>query len=270
MKKQIALFVFVSLGIASTGLYVRTGNASDHDDGENDQKSRALNLTDHFVFREGDQKSGASTSNLIFIQNSNPRSLPQQQYFFSKTARYEFHVTRVTDKTKSPSGGDDVIFRFEFGANDATTLKQVITFSIVKDGSVVGSSSSTDAGTDALTTNFTNSAAGTVTSNAITLAGGTFTYFAGLREDPFFFDVERFFEVRSYLIGTYVNSTSPSLAAACAAGGAGGVFNPSSCAPDFTKGYNVNSIVLRVPIAFLQSGSTETTFDTWSTISVPQ
>ena len=42
------------------------------------------------------------------------------------------------------------------------------------------------------------------------------------------------------------------------------LFNPPSCAPDFTKNYNVTAIVLNVPIAQLGG----TIFDTWSTISV--
>ena len=42
------------------------------------------------------------------------------------------------------------------------------------------------------------------------------------------------------------------------------LFNPASCAPDFTKNYNVTSIALNVPIADLGG----TVFDTWSTISV--
>ena len=47
------------------------------------------------------------------------------------------------------------------------------------------------------------------------------------------------------------------------------LFNPPSCAPDFTKNLNVTAIVLNVPIASLQA-SGETVFDTWSTISVPE
>ena len=42
--------------------------ASDHDDGETDVKSRALNLTDLYVFREdGQTNNGGDASNLIFI-----------------------------------------------------------------------------------------------------------------------------------------------------------------------------------------------------------
>ena len=42
------------------------------------------------------------------------------------------------------------------------------------------------------------------------------------------------------------------------------LFNPPTCAPDFTKNFNVTSITLNVPLADLGGAI----FDTWSTISV--
>ena len=59
--------------------------ASDHDDGETDKKSRSLNLTDLYVFRENDQDSGAAAGNLVFIMGTNPRSVARQQYYFART-----------------------------------------------------------------------------------------------------------------------------------------------------------------------------------------
>lgn len=77
--------------------------------------------------------------------------------------------------------------------------------------------------------------------------------FAGLREDPFFFDVEQYFRVRAGAAGT---------------GPAVGFRSPTT-AVDFAKGYNVNAIAVRVPIKFLQGGSQAKVFDVWETISVP-
>ena len=45
-------------------------------------------------------------------------------------------------------------------------------------------------------------------------------------------------------------------------------FRPANQAIDFAKGYNVNSIVVRVPRSFLQQGNSKATvFDVWETIS---
>jgi hypothetical protein len=76
--------------------------------------------------------------------------------------------------------------------------------------------------------------------------------FAGLREDPFFFDVEQFFRVR---------------AGAAGIGPAVG-FKPANQAIDFAKGYNVNAIVARIPKSLLRGTSNTDVFDVWETISV--
>src|SRR5258708_6672765 len=113
--------------------------ASDHDDGENDQKSRALNLTDLYVFREGDQTGvSGDNQNLIFVMNVNPRSVARQQYFWSTNALYEFHVTRRTAKTDLVTGADDVLLRFQFGAPDLAQRQQ-ITVTAIKHGSTFSS-----------------------------------------------------------------------------------------------------------------------------------
>ncbi|TAG52458.1 MAG: DUF4331 domain-containing protein, partial [Oscillatoriales cyanobacterium] len=82
--------------------------------------------------------------------------------------------------------------------------------------------------------------------------GSNLTVFAGLREDPFFFDVEQYFRVRAGALGT-----GPKVG-----------FKEPSKALDFAKGYNVNTITVRVPKAFLQAGTGANTFDVWSTVSV--
>src|SRR5687768_18556166 len=107
--------------VLATMLVAGAAWASDHDDGEVSTKGRNRNLTDLYVFKESNQ-TGDRTShagNLIMIMNTNPRSLARQQYYFSTTARYEFHVTKVTDKHARPTGQDDMVLRFTFGSPDA-------------------------------------------------------------------------------------------------------------------------------------------------------
>ena len=230
--------------------------ASDHDDGENDQKARSLNLTDLYVFREGDQTGSApDNQNLIFIMNANPRSVARQQYYWSTSALYEFHVSRRTAKTDPVTGSDDVVLRFQFGAPD-NDKRQHITVTAIKDGQVFSSAVRSDNGMPVTTTPLqavepATVAAGNV--HPVDLGGAALTVFSGLREDPFFFDVEQFFRVRAGALGT-----GPAVG-----------FRTTGTAADFTAGYNVNSIVVRVPISFLQGPTTATTFDVWETISVP-
>src|SRR2546427_10761684 len=69
--------------------------ASDHDDGETDSKGRNVNLTDLYAFREGDQSgNSAQNSSWILVMNTNPRSVPRQQYYFSARSRYEVRIER--------------------------------------------------------------------------------------------------------------------------------------------------------------------------------
>ena len=232
--------------------------ASDHDDGEIDVKGRSLNLTDLYVFREFDHNSGVGDNkDLIFIMNSNPRSVPQQQYYFSTQARYEFHVSRVgADKSTVPTASDDVKLRFTFGAPDSND-QQAMTVTAIRSGASDATATTVAAGTPILTTKI----GGTAVNNSFTLGGSTLKVFAGLRQDPFFFDVRAFFNIRSSLAST--GGTNHALVGS-------GFAAAAATAEDFTKGYNVNAIVVQVPIAFLQSATTDTVFDVWETISIPQ
>jgi len=214
--------------------------ASDHDDGEADLKGRALNITDLYIFREKDQNPGAADGDLLMIMNVNPRSLPRQQYFFSPNAVYGVHVSRVSDNDAAPTGAAQATLRFEFSA-PARDLSQRIKVVAIRDGRTVVA--------DEATIRTTPLGAAPVI-NRVAVGGGTITLFAGLREDPFFFDVEQYFKVRAGALGK---------------GPAAAFRNPGV---DFTAGYNVLSIVVRVPRAWLQGQSAATTFDVWSTVTV--
>lgn len=229
--------------------------ASDHDDGETDTKGRNMNLTDVYAFREKDQNIGSSPKDLILVMNTNPRSVARQQYYFSTNARYEFKIERVFDNnavpggTLAPSGlaSPDVVLRLEFGAPDAATRKQPITLTVIQDGvpTTVSAGTTTPLNTDPIV-------------NKVSLDARSVSIFAGLREDPFFFDVEQFFRVRAGALGS---GPAVGFRPSCST-------TPVACALDFTAGYNVNAVVMRVPVDVLQGTTTAATFDVWATISV--
>jgi hypothetical protein len=247
------------------------GYASDHDDGETDIKARALNLSDHFAF-----KSPGDATKLSLIMYFNPRSLPGKQYLLSTNARYELHVSKAATRTSAPTNTSDFKFSFQAGAAAANGV-QPITLTTYKDGAMVGTHTG-------MTTAIAPSRAGTITENNGNTGGIDVRYFVGPRADSFNFDVVRFFQVRNFLATRFfggpggIGDATAGLANNCRGDaflGAelGGVsdndnvnlWNPPSCAPDFTKNLNVTAIVLNVPIAQLGGGAI---FDTWSTISV--
>lgn len=277
MRKKLLLIPVTALTAAlAIGATYHLGEASDHDDGEIDAKGRALNLTDHFAF-----KSPASPTELSLIMYFNPRSLPGRQYFMSTNARYEFHVSKVATKTTAPTVADDFVFRFEAQDPDAAGV-QKITLTILKDGQVVGT-------TTGQSTPFAASKANTnVTTNTGNAGGIDVKWFVGQRADSFHFDVVRFFQVRAFLADRFFGGANGDGNPAAGLGpncrgdafltpllGGGGetapadgdlinLFNPPSCAPDFTKNLNVTAIVLNIPFSQLNA----TIFDTWSTISI--
>jgi hypothetical protein len=218
--------------------------ASDHDDGEVDAKGRSLNLTDLYAFREQDQNSNANPGDIVLVMNSNPRSIARQQYYFSTNARYEFKLTRVANKDATPTGQEDIIIRFEFGApNDQQ--QQPVKMTVFKDGQTISA-------TSLVTTSLQAANAQRPIVNQLSAGGSKLSVFAGLREDPFVFDVEQFFRVRAGALGI-----GPTVG-----------FRPPAQAVDSFKGFNVNTIAIRVPLQFLQGNTGATTYDIWETISL--
>lgn len=263
----------LAAAIAVTGTS-RLGFASDHDDGEptsGTAKNRNLNLSDHFAFR-----SPGNPAEMAILTYTNPRSLPGHVYTLATNARYEQHISKVVNKTDAPTVKDDYVFRYEFGPADANGA-QPITVTLLENGTAMGTATGTSTG-------YADSKAGNLVNNTATIAGVHFHFFVGSRADSFYFDVTRFFQVRAFLADRFFGGAggagdpNASLAANCKGQGfLGGVlgtpegdgddvnlWNPSSCAPDFTHNYNVTSIDTNVTIADLGG----TTFDTWSTISV--
>ena len=244
--------------------------ASDHDDGELDLKSRALNLTDHFAFTPD------GGTNMALVMYFNPRSLPGRQYFLSTNARYEFHLTKVASRTAAVAPKDDIVIRFEAGPPTATG-NQFITMTLIRGGTValqhIGQSA-TIANARGITT--------PLTTNTIAFENATIQYYVGQRADSFHFDVNRYFQVRAFLAQLFFgNGGMPDTTATLAPNCNGqtllqndvgdldpiNLWNPPSCAPDFTNRLNVTAIVVRIPKAILGA---ETIYDTWSTISVLQ
>ena len=251
LKKFSRLSVMLSFMIVMFGAV--NVIASDHDDGVTDMKTQALNLTDLYVFREDNQTGkNADKNNLVLIMNSSPRSLPEQQYYFNTNASYQFHLSRITaeNKNATPTGADDVIIAFTFGVQDATN-RQPITVTANRGGEVLTATTADD-GAPLLTTEIQKGMAGDLSVYTVTLGGQPMKLFVGMREDPFFFDVQQFFKVRAGAAGL-----GPKVG-----------FLPASEASDFTKDYNVNSIVLSVPLPFLQTAAAEPVFDVWQTVFV--
>ncbi len=239
----------MALGI-TTVMAPPTIQASDHDDGDIDVRSRALSLTDLYVFREIDVNPAAQANDLILVMNTNPRSLARQQYFFSSAARYEFRISRVANNNAVPTARPDLTLRFSFSEPQGSPRRQRMTLTLIDEKGTTTVNRTIGGGAMQTTPLAT---ASSPFLNQVRVRGSNLTVFAGLREDPFFFDVEQFFRVRAGLLGR-----GPAVG-----------FRAPEDAVDFATGYNVNTIVVRVPRRLLQGSGQATTFDVWLSLLIP-
>jgi len=239
--------------------------ASDHDDGETNIKARNLNLTDLYAFREDWQTGNAADNgNMVFIMNTNPRSLPRQQYFFNTNAVYSFFVSRRAASIDPVTGVPDLAFDFNFGTPNAGG-QQAITLNIRRftNGVDTGEKETVNAGSTTAAVPLLGAGSPAPVNNPVATAGGALTVFAGLREDPFFFDVDSYFRTRAAL----ASSSGPN---ENNVRGAASILTATDAnAIDFAMGYNVNAIAMRVPITLLKGSTTNAVFDVWETIAVP-
>ena len=246
--RWIVSFLIGVVGLSASAII--STHASDHDDGTQSNRDNTLNLTDLFVFREDNQTGSASDrGNLVMIMDSHGHTPAGQQVFFNTKGLYDFHISRVSadQLNATPTGSEDVIMRFQFGDPDATQHQPITTTMIMNGQSI---SPANVQSSPVTTTTLADGMAGTITTNTVTWPNGMkTTYFAGLREDPFFFDSEQFFKVRAGAAGLGPSAT----------------FRTPDQAVDAFAKQNVNSIVVRVPINFLQSNNSEPVFDVWET-----
>ncbi|GAB4461473.1 MAG: hypothetical protein OHK0037_10600 [Elainellaceae cyanobacterium] len=253
LKQAIAFSALAGLlSVTATGLTSSLKpaplQASDHDDGDIDVRSRALSLTDLYVFREIDQNRAARAGDLVLVLNTNPRSLARQQYYFSSNAQYDIKIARVANVDNAPVPQPDLTLRFTFSPPNKGN-RQVVTLTTLDGNGRGTSTNTTTGGSRILTTAITDTVPRL---NTVRARGSNLTVFAGLREDPFFFDVEAYFRVRAAVAGF---------------GPAAGFRSPDT-AIDFAKGYNVNTIVVRVPQRLLAGGGNVNTFDVWGTLNI--
>jgi hypothetical protein len=194
-----------TLGVAAVVLTIGAApfltSAADHLDSPNAKANHALDITDIYAF------DGANSGNTVLVVDVNPLAGVVSGTTFATDAEYRFNIDTTGDFV-----ADDV-YSFTF-ASDAPGNKQSLT--LAKDGTTI---------LDGKTGNANN--------------GGGAKVFAGVKDDPFFFDLAGFLRWRdpdgdgAY---TYTGSTNLDLG-------------------DFFLGANVSAIVLEIPDSWLGSSA---------------
>ena len=182
-------------------------SGADHGDAPLAKANHAEDLADVYAF-------AGSGTNVVFVMTVNPLTMPGDTPAFDSAGLYQFRIDNNGDAVP------DVTYNVTFAAA-ASDGTQAVT---VKKATGAAADALSDSGTNVITG---KSTAGTAAAHVD--SSGSVKLFAGLRDDPFFFDLNAF--------------------------KAGLAFRTPG--NNFFKGLNASAIVLEVPASgFLASGKT--------------
>ncbi len=218
MRIRYALIAVVAtLGIAAFAAE-RWLPAADHRDSMTLTNDQAVDIADVYTFR-----SPTNPSNVVLAMTVPGLVPPAESRTFDPNALYQFKIDTDGDAVE-----DRVIQAFATGSGASQTVHFRGPAPPVTTGAVNQLLPGDDTATVPISTG----------ADAITATGGGLTVFAGVRDDPFFFDLARFNEI---VMGMATEFRDPGI--------------------DTFAGSNALAIVVEVPIA--QIGPS--TFGVWGT-----
>jgi hypothetical protein len=227
-------------GIAALGAtlaVVSSSSASDHQDTPEVELSPRMDVNDVYAF------PGASADRIVLAMTTSSPITPAQSSgaAFDPNLLYQLKIDNTGD------GVEDKVIQITFSGSGAN--QQVI---------VRGPVAPAQTGTMNTLVSGGASVAGATNSNLGSATG--MQVFAGIRDDPFFLDLEQFFRIvpdRKPVSGPL--SQLPDQATASS-------FRPAGQAMDYLRGINTLAIVLEIPAAMLTDGGTRK-IGVWGTIS---
>ena len=236
-RRQIFVGGAIALAAVAIVTLSRSSLASDHQDTPEVELSPRMDINDVYAF------PGSSADRIALVLTTSSPITPAQgaSAAFDPNLLYQIKVDNTGD------GVEDKVFQITF---DGPTTGQRV--------SVRGPGNPNEAGTaNSLVTT------GTAVTGALSTNLGSATgvqVFAGLRDDPFFIDLEQFFRIipdRKPATGAL--SQLPETPTATA-------FRPAGQAVDYLRGFNALAVVIELPTALLTAGGTPK-IGVWGTIS---
>ncbi len=207
-----------ALAIALSIAILPLGRTADHLDQPFPGLPANIDITDVYAFHPG--SAGQDLSKVVFVLNVNPLTRPGLAPMFSTEARYNLKVDTNGDAIA------DIVYRFTFGPADDDGSQEVTVMRL--------------RGADARSMDGHGVVAARGMTEDIIRGIGNSRLFAGLRDDPFFFDLLAFRGLHPFC--------DPELTA------------------DTFAGFNVKSIVWQVPTDSLGDNAN---LGVWATIDLP-
>lgn len=226
MKSKRSLIGLGMLTLALFAIGVQRAVGSDHADTPQIAQSPGTDITDVFLF-----PSPGNANNVVLVMTVNPLITPptKNNTFFDPNVLYQFKIDRNNDAV------EDLVIQAKFTGTGANQTVHI-----------AGPAAPASTGT---TNTFLAPHATTGTFNQTFSPTANMQVFAGVREDPFFFDLERFFEIlpdrATPINGIPVNNPNDPQATTWRAAGQ---------AFDFLSNgnYSVLAIVVELPKSMLQ------------------
>jgi Domain of unknown function (DUF4331) len=219
-------FMYLALAVATVGTVgvIRLARGSDHQDTPEVELNPATDMTDVYVF------PGASPDRTVLVLNTWAFITPAQttSTYFDPNVLYQFKIDNNTD------GVEDKVIQITFdgaGPNQTVAVRGPVV------PPVVGAMGNRIAAAAPAVTGPINQVLG---------SGAGMQVFAGWRDDPFFIDLEQFFRIipdRKPVTGPLAQLPDTPSASAFR--------NPGV---DYVAGFNVLSIVIELPTAWLTAG----------------
>jgi hypothetical protein len=227
-------------GIAALGATLaitRSSSASDHQDTPEVELSSRMDINDVYAF------PGSSADRIVLVLTTSSPITPAQSAAaaFDPNLLYQLKIDNTGD------GVEDKVIQVTFsgtGSNQQVTVRGPVA----------------PAQTGTMNTLVTSGTSMTGTTNTNLGSASGMQAFAGIRDDPFFLDLEQFFRIvpdRKPVSGGLSQLPDQPTASA---------FRPAGQAVDYLRGINTLGIVLEMPVAMLTDGGTKK-IGVWGTIS---
>lgn len=237
MKKRASVAAALVAALAAGGgLAVRQAVGSDHQDTPEVELSPRSDINDVYAF------PGSTDSRIALVLTTSSPLTPG-----NTSARFDPDLLYQLKIDNNGNGAEDLVLQFTFegtGADQRVVMRGPVAPSVT--GMLSRISPSAPAVQGAINTTLGDA-------SGIQL-------FAGLRDDPFFLDLEQFF-----CIIPDRRPVSGALAGACTTGVANG-FRPAGSAVDYLAGFNTLAIVVELPESMLTGAGTGR-IGVWGTIS---
>jgi hypothetical protein len=230
----------IAAGVAAlsgTLAITRNSSASDHQDTPEVELSPRMDMNDVYAF------PGASADRIVLVMTTSSPITPAQSgsASFDPNLLYQFKIDNTGD------GVEDKVIQVTFsgtGTSQQMTVRGPVAPATTGTMNTVVSSGTSLTG--GVNTNLGNAA--------------SLQAFAGIRDDPFFLDLEQFFRIvpdRKPVSGALSQLPDQPTASS---------FRPAGQAVDYLRGINALGIVLEMPTAMLTDGGTKKV-GVWGTIS---